>query len=135
METPNHRFKVGKSNSGSCQRHYDTVPEKLAFRNLDFLGGSSDGAGMLEAGTRAGGKFVKIRLKRAENISDCTSWLGTSLSRKSAFAVFRKAERCFYEVTKPRSSYLQALRLLLSSICTCPFLFCASLDFTTALSS
>lgn len=58
----------------------DTVTEKLAFGNLDYLKTApiflekGDRTGVLEAGTRAGGKFVKMKQKSLENISECTDW-------------------------------------------------------------
>lgn len=81
VSTPNHRFKVCKSKFQELTGDYDTVTEKLAFKNLDnlkttpvFLEKAVNGTGVLEAGTGAGGKCVKMRLKSVENTSECTRW-------------------------------------------------------------
>lgn len=81
MSTPNHRFKVCKSKFRELTGDYDTVMEKLAFKNLNnlkttrvFLEKAANGTGVLKAGTGSGGKCVKMRLKSLENTSECTSW-------------------------------------------------------------
>lgn len=54
--------------------------------------------------TRAAGKCVKNKSKEfRKHFRIHKLALGASLTRRGPFAVFRKAERGFYEVSKPRS--------------------------------
>lgn len=56
--------------------------------------------------------------------------LGTSLTRKSPPLSFGRRKGVSMKLQSHSPGYLQALRLLLSSIYKCPFLLWVSLDFT-----